>query len=297
VFDPLTIYDLREIIHQTNFVSKIQILFCLLLSVSLGKVSAQNLKTAGVNSQLYVGTSEDQPLIVGLGGSEGGNAWASNFWKPTRDQFLAKGYAFLALGYFGVDGAPDTLDRIAIDQVYHAISEAAKNPRINAKKIAIIGGSRGGDLALLIGSFFPGISCVIALVPAHVSFPGHTTHFSTSAWNYGGKDLPFIPVNEAAVPFLMKGNLRGAFEAMLQDSVAEQAARIKVERINGPVLLISATRDEISPSTPMCDKMIQSFKLNGFRHPYKHLAIEGSHAEPLKHFKEVFEFLAEHFRP
>lgn len=247
--------------------------------------------------KLYLAdSSSSQPLIVGLGGSEGGNAWASNHWKPVRDQFLQKGYAFLALGYFKTKGAPDTLNKIAIDSVYAAIMEAAKDPRINKKKIAIIGGSRGGDLALLLGSYYKNISCVVAIVPSHAVFPGNTTHFTTSSWTYKGKELPFIPVNEEAVPYMRQGNLRAAFEAMLKDSLAEQKALIKVEKVRGPILLLSATRDQVAPTTPMCEKIAGRLKAHRFKYPYEHIAIEGLHGEPLKHFDKVFSFFEEHFK-
>lgn len=41
------------------------------------------LETQNTESLLYLGESENQPLVVGLGGSEGGNAWASDHWKTT----------------------------------------------------------------------------------------------------------------------------------------------------------------------------------------------------------------------
>jgi uncharacterized protein len=152
------------------------------------------LNTPNVESKLYLSdSSSNQPLIVGLGGSEGGNAWASNYWKNTRDEFLKKGYAFLAIGYFKAKGTPDTLDRISIEQVHNAIAEATKNSKINKKKIAIIGGSRGGDLALLAGSYYKDIKAVVAIVPGNVAFPGNTNHFTTSSWTYRGKELPFVP--------------------------------------------------------------------------------------------------------
>ena len=34
-----------------------------------------------VEAELFLGDGERQPLIVGFGGGEGGNAWASDFWK------------------------------------------------------------------------------------------------------------------------------------------------------------------------------------------------------------------------
>ena len=271
----------------------------LLLGLCLATASPAQilLNTPNAESKLYLGHGRKQPLVVGLGGSEGGNAWASDHWATTRNQFLAKGYAFLAIGYFGTSGTPDTLNKIAVEAVYNAIKAATKNPAVAADRIAIIGGSRGGDLALLLGSYYPDIHCVVALVPSHAVFPGHTSHFSTSLWTYQGRELPFVPVNEAAVPFLMKRDLRGAFTAMLQDTVAEQSAAIRVEQIKAPILLLSATNDEIAPTTPMCAKMMAHLKRHHFPYPYEHHAIAGGHAEPLKHFDLVFAFLNKNFPP
>lgn len=275
----------------------IKYIFLLTLLILLSTTAfSQTLNTPNVNAQLYLGETDNQSLIVGLGGSEGGNAWASDYWKDTRDEFIRKGYAFLAVGYFGAKGTPEILDRISIDQVHDAIVAAAKNPKINKKKIAIIGGSRGGDLALLIGSYYKDIKCIVAIVPSHVAFPGHTKTFTTSAWTFKGKELPFVPVSEEAVPSLIKRDLRSAFEIMLKDTMAEEKAVIKVEKIKGPILLISATEDEIIPSTPMSEKMIARLKAKKFKHHFEHIAIEGSHAEPLKHFERVFTFLANHFK-
>jgi uncharacterized protein len=254
------------------------------------------LNTPNTQSILYVGKGKKQPLIVGLGGSEGGNAWTSDYWKKTRDQFIEKGYAFLAIGYFGTKGTPDTLQKIALEDVHNAIKEAAKNPKINRKKIAIVGGSRGADLALLLGSYYKDIKCVVGIVASHATFPGNTNHFSTSSWTYQMQELPFVPVNDDAVPFLMKGDLRGTFEAMLKDTIAEEKALIHVENINGPILLVSATKDEICPSTPMSEKMVERLKNKKFKYHFQHIPLEGGHAEPLKHFDLIFTFLENHFR-
>lgn len=257
---------------------------------------SQTLSTPGVNSQLFVGESDKQPLIVGLGGSEGGNPWASNYWKPTRDKFIDKGYAFLALGYFGAKGAPDTLDRISLEKVHAAILEAAKNPKVDKDKIAVIGGSKGGELALLLASHFNTISCVVAIVPSHVAFPGLTSHLSTSSWTYQGQEVAYVPVSEETIPALIKRDLRAAFDTMLKDKAAVEKALIPVENINGPVLLVSATKDEMWGSTPMSEAIMERLKAKEFAYPYEHIAIEGGHAEPLRHFDMIFDFLRKHFK-
>ena len=270
-------------------------IFGLFTVISSNSFSQTILATPNIESVLYLGNGKNQPLIVGLGGSEGGNAWTSDYWKKTRDQFIEKGYAFLALGYFGAKGTPDTLNKIAIEDVYNAIKIASKNNLISKKKIAIIGGSRGADLALLLGSYYKDIDCVVSIVGSNAVFPGHTNHFSTSCWTYQNKELPFVPVNDEAVPFLMKRDLRGALEAMLKDTVSVEKSTIKVEQIKGTILFLSATKDEICPSTPMAEMMVERLKSNKFKYHYEHKVIEGGHSEPLKHFDLIFKFLETNF--
>lgn len=263
--------------------------------ISFNALPQTTLITPNVESVLYVGNGTNQPLIVGFGGSEGGNSWSTDYWRTTREKFIEKGYAFLAIGYFGAKGTPDTLQKIAIEDVHNAIEAATMHKDIDNQKIAIVGGSRGADLALLLGSYYKDIKCVVGIVASHVTFPGNTTHFTTSTWTFNKRELPFVPVNEEAVPFLIKRDLRGTFETMLKDTLAAEKAVIKVEKINGPILLVSATRDEICPSTPMADKMIARLKANNFKHYVEHIAIEGGHAEPLNHFDSIFKFLADNF--
>jgi len=268
------------------------IVFIVLLS---GSLFAQKLNTPNVDSILFVGDGKKQPLVVGLGGSEGGNAWASDYWKKTRDQFIKRGYAFLAIGYFGAEGTPKNLDRISIEEVYRAIQTATKNPKVRKNRIAIVGGSRGADLALLLASYYDEIDCVVGLVASHAVFPAHTEKLSTSSWTFGGTELPFVPVSEEAIPAMIARDIRSAFEIMLKNKEAEAKSLIRVERINGPVLLISATRDEIAPTTPMANKIIERLQNANFKYCYRHYAIEGKHVEATKHFDKVFTFLEQYF--
>ncbi|HCA06298.1 acyl-CoA thioester hydrolase/BAAT C-terminal domain-containing protein [Chryseobacterium sp.] len=268
-------------------------IFCLLTFVCSLAKAQDTIQSKNTDAILYQPSQNIKGLVVGLGGSEGGNAWASKHWKTVRDQFLDKGYAFLALAYFGSENSPRLLEKIEIQDVYNAINLSKQ--KVRTEKVAVIGGSRGADLALLLGSYYPDISCIIGLSASHAVFPGNTDHFSTSSWTFGGKELPFVPVNEAAVPFMMERKIRKAFEAMLQDKESEQKSLIKVEQIKAPILLMSGTEDEICPSSEMSEKIIQRLKSNHFKYRYEHLPFKGSHSEPYQHFDKVFEFLQKNF--
>ncbi len=245
-----------------------------------------------VSQQLFVGKGKNQTLIVGLGGSEGGNPWASNYWKAQRERFLDQGYAVLALGYFGTKESPAKLDRIAIEGIHAAVMEAAKATEINRECIVVMGGSRGAELALLLGSLYPEYDAVIGIVAGSAVFPALTMTMDTPGWSHHGQLLPYVPVTPETYPALLRRDLRAAFSTMMQNTAALDAAAIPVEKINGPVMFLSAKQDEMWPSTEMSEMMTQRLKNKAFRFPVQHIAIEGSHSAPLKHFEQIEQFLS-----
>lgn len=253
-----------------------------------------------VDARLFAGPEGSvtkRPLIVGLGGAEGGNAWANARWKSQRDRFIEQGYAVLAVGYFGLPNTPEKLDRIALEGIHAAVLKAALDPRINASCIAVIGGSRGGELALLLGRYFDDISTVVALVPGSAVFPSLTEAMVTPGFALNRQPLPFVPMPWSATPELITGNLRGAFEKMMANASAMQTAAIAVEHINGPVLLVSATQDEFWPSKEMSDAMMARLAQQGFKHVHEHWPVVGGHSEPLDEFPRIEQFLDQHFAP
>lgn len=249
-----------------------------------------------VDAELFVRAGARRPLLVGLGGGEGGNAWATDAWKEQRERFLDQGYAMLAVGYFGTPNSPRQLDRISLDGVHAAIVQAARDPSVDGRCIALVGGSRGAELALLLASHYPDIDAVVAIVPGSAVFPALTDAMTTPGFSFHDQPLPFVPMTWSATPDLLVGNLRGAFETIMQDHAAMQRAAIAVERINGPLLFVSAAQDETWPSKEMGDAMMRRLKARGFRHHAEHLVVRGGHGEPLDEFPKMEAFLQRHFR-
>jgi pimeloyl-ACP methyl ester carboxylesterase len=244
-----------------------------------------------VNTELFLGEGENQPLIIGFGGAEGGNAWVRRSLKPQRDRFLADDYAVLAVAYFGEEGIPKDIDRISLEGVHEAIVAAASHPKVNRECIALIGGSKGAELALLLASRYPDIKAVVAVVPGNAVFAAHTVAMNTSSFSSHGEPVPFVPVPWSAVPALLKRDLRGAWERMLEDEEAVARAAIPVEKINGPILLLSATQDEFWPSSEMSESMVERLRKHDFPYRYDHVAVAGGHAAPQEQSKLVEDFL------
>ena len=88
-----------------------------------------------VETKLYLGDSENQPLIVAFGGGGGGNDWSRTYMKEKRDSLNKKGYAVLAIGYFNSNGTPKHLDRISLNAISDTIMSIAKHSKINESKI------------------------------------------------------------------------------------------------------------------------------------------------------------------
>lgn len=261
--------------------------FCVL---SCGQ-SDEERETAGVQSVLFLGEGINQRLVVGLGGSEGGNAWATERWKPIRDKFIKEGYSFLAVGYFKMEGTPEALDRISLEKIHDEIKKTLEHPNVSDEGIALIGGSKGAELALLLGTHYEDISCVVSVVGSHAAFPALTFGANTSSWTYNNREVPYVPAPWSSVPAMITGDLREAFVIMLEDTVAVNKALIEVEKIRGPVLCMSANKDEMWPSTEMSALLMKRLDEHNFPYAHEHIIIEGGHNEPLDEFDRVVEFL------
>lgn len=245
-----------------------------------------------MDTHLYLSDGMKQPLLVAFGGGSGGNDWERNYLKEKRDSILAHGYAFLAIGYFKSDHAPDALDRISLNAIADTIMNIARHaPQIDTTRIVLMGASKGGELVLNLASRYPCFTGVIALSTSHVSFPALTLSANTSSWTYNNEEVPFVPAPFETIWPALQGDLYGAFSLMLENKAAVTQAEIEVEKINGPILIISADEDEQWPAAEMSDQLVGRLKRNHFDHSYNHIVVRGKHTEPLNRFNIVYAFL------
>jgi pimeloyl-ACP methyl ester carboxylesterase len=250
-----------------------------------------------VDTHLYLSDSTYQPLVVAFGGGSGGNDWERNYLKDKRDEFLARGFAVLAIGYFKTDQSPGSLDRISLNAISDTILQIAKRyPQLDTSRIILLGASKGGELVLNLASRFRHFKGVIALSTSHVSFPALTMGANTSSWQYNDRDVSYVPAPFRTLGPALRGDLYHAFSIMLEDERAVALAEIEVEKINGPILILSGKQDDQWPATQMSQQVVNRLGSKNFKYTYRHLAFEGGHIEPLNHFDEVFTFLETEFK-
>jgi poly(3-hydroxybutyrate) depolymerase len=195
--------------------------------------------------------------IVVLGGSEGG------LHDEQARTLAERGFAALALAYFGVDPLPKSLRAIPVETVTRGIDWLVARPEVDGARIGILGTSKGGELALLAAAREPRIRATAALVPSayvwfDLAFDGSP---ETSSWSAGGAPVPYIASDQTADmavgrAFATGGSVsfRDTFAASFAAAPAavRERATIPVERIAGPVLCVAASDDREWDSAGAC---------------------------------------------
>ncbi|MCA6414306.1 MAG: hypothetical protein IM589_01225, partial [Cytophagales bacterium] len=245
-----------------------------------------------MDTHLYLSDGAKQPLIVAFGGGSGGNDWERNYLKNKRDSILAHGFAVLAIGYFKTENSPGSLDRISLNAITDTILSIAKRiPQIDTARIILMGASKGGELVLNLASRYSCFKGVIALSTSHISFPAITISANTSSWMHNEREVTYVPAPFKTLWPALKGDLLGAFSMMLENTEAVTKAEIEVEKINGPIFILSAEQDEQWPAKEMSEQLVERLKQKNFTHRYEHIVVKGTHIEPLNHFDKVYAFL------
>jgi dienelactone hydrolase len=220
------------------------------------------------------------PGVLVLGGSDGGKL------DHAAALLASHGYAALSLAYFGVEDRPPQLLRIEIEYFERALAWLAARPEVDGDALAVVGLSRGGELALLLASLLPQLKAVVAGSPSSVVQAGVAsyTDFTQPAWIRNGEPLPYLSGGKLgpgaflrSLPsFLLRRPMRQrkTFERLLRDPGRVRQAAIPVERIGGPVLLISGGDDQLWPSSRYCEQIVERLEAHHHPHPYRHLCYE-----------------------
>lgn len=202
--------------------------------------------------------------IVVLGGSGG----RLNTVYP---EILAEqGFVVLALAYFKAPGLPATLDEVPIETVSRALDFLEQLPEVDKRAgFGILGVSRGSELALLAAAYDQRIRAAAAIVPSSVAWHGQT---GPTAWTVDAQPVSSLSfARRSEQPILIRA------QQALSTAPANQA-QLPVERINGPLLLVSASQDHIWPSTAMARQLVERLETHGFAYPVNHLILADDHS-------------------
>ena len=218
------------------------------------------------------------PVVVVLNGSGGG------INEPRGALYASHGYQAFALGYFKAPGLSPFITGTPLEYLETGLRWAHRELQPRDGFVAVAGQSRGGELSLLLGATYPDlVSAVIAYVP------GAMVHGAQGAgdparggwqgvtWTKDGAPLPHLwQQNQAVHWHPWAGDApptrhHSVFFEGLKDRALVAQARIPVEQIAGPVLLVSGRDDRAWPSSLYSRMVVSTLARHGHPHLVRHL--------------------------
>ena len=229
----------------------------------------QKILCEGFQGIFYSSKTKEKAMIV-VSGSDGGIKWANKI----ASVYSAHGVTSLAIAYWKTKYTSKTLALIPIEIIQSAVHWLKKN---GYSKVGIYGVSKGAEFALLSGSLIPQIEFVIAVSPSCCVFEGiaKSAYSNTSSWTWGGQPLPYASFHHISVSIvknLFKNHEFGFAKQYLEVLATEKKEEniIKVESINGPILLLSAQEDAQWPSAEMGMMICDRLNKKGFAFSFHH---------------------------
>jgi acetyl esterase/lipase len=180
-------------------------------------------------------------------------------------------------------GLPHDLIGIPLEYFEKALDWLRHQDGVAFDRLAVWGGSRGGELALLLGSRFPALKAVVGGVPSALVWPGvNERRGFDAAWTWRGIAIPFLARGSAgdfaehAETISMPGggtafSYAPSFEWSMRDQSSLEDYTIPVEKIQGPVLLVGGADDRLWPSCHFVAMV--SERLRAKSHPFHDEAV------------------------
>lgn len=217
-------------------------------------------------------TPGPHPAVMILNGSGGGMN------EPRAALYASHGFVALALAYFKAPGLSNYISNTPLEYFKRGLDWIRETQKPAKGFVALNGQSRGGELVLLLASLYPDdVSAVVAYVPGAVVHGGQN-----AADPAVGRDGPAWLLDGKPVVHIWNDNRMASWAAYdagqrhevsirtaLRDAEAVARARIPVERIRGPVILLSGTDDGAWPSSEYSRMVVDSLRANHHPHDYQ----------------------------
>jgi dienelactone hydrolase len=243
------------------------------------EVRVRDVRVNGLVGRLYEPAEPGRhPGVIVLSGSEGGMD------EMEAALLSSHGYTAFALAYFGAPGLPKELVEIPLEYFRGGIDWLKAQDSVDGSHLAITGGSKGAEAALVVAATFPEFRAVVARAPSSVVWEGIGKKKSSS-WSLHGRPVDYVPLGGFPRNLAQSTGpvrLLDLYRAGLDDKASVSNAAIPVERIRGGVLLISGKDDQLWPSALMGEALMARLKENRFAYPYFHLCYDGAgHSIPM----------------
>lgn len=181
----------------------------------------------------------------------------------------------------GKEGLPKLPEEIELEYFENAIGWLVEQPEVNPDKVVVMGASRNAELALVLASTFPKkISGVIAYAPSSVSWSNTVLPYNSNeikaSWKYKGIDIPYVPMNKISGSNSDTINTLNYWKSGLNKIDFIEKAAIQVEKIQGPILLLSGKDDKVWPASLMANQIEQRLQEYQFKYSFQNIKYDNA---------------------
>ena len=220
----------------------------------------------------FYDAGEKDKVVITFSGSDGGST-ASDAMAWTYRQH---GISALGVTLFAGKDTGKNLDLVPLEYVENAIAWLKGQ---GYERIAVDGISKGSEYALLAAATFEDIGCVVARVPSYFvseGMIGKKGPSGTSSWSWRGEELSYTPykIREFHVMKQLLTHKEFNILAYNEGKDVTPESVIPMERIQGPVLLLSTEADTVWPSARQAAYIVDYLAARDFPYEVKSLTYE-----------------------
>ena len=212
----------------------------------------------------FYDAGEKEKVVITFSGSDGGSSASDTMaWY-----YKEHGISALGVTLFAGKDTGKYLDEVPLEYVEKAIEWLHSQ---GYEKIAVDGVSKGSEYALLAASQFDDITCVVARAPSYFiseGMIGKKAPSGTSCWSYQGEGFAYTPYKVREFDVVKQFSTHHEFNILEYNSGKEvlEESVIPMEKINGPILLLSTESDTVWPSAEQADYIENYLEEKGFPH-------------------------------
>ena len=185
--------------------------------------------------------------------------------ERVRARLLAEaGLTALAIRWFGGPGQPPGICEVPLETFTAAVDLLQQH---GARRIGVLGTSKGAEAAMLTAVHDPRVDAVVALSPSSGLWnnvgPGldGADRPYRSCWTWQGQPLPFVPIDDTWTKTEPEGEpvaVRGWYEQSERTFAhLVPAAAVPVERTRADLLLVAGGDDRMWPSVPSARRLAE----------------------------------------
>ncbi len=199
---------------------------------------------------------------------------------------VSQGYAVFIMAYFNYENLPKELYDIPLETFLSGVRWLRQQTEVDEKHIAAMAPSKGAEGILAAASYLPemNLNALVAIAPSNVVWQGigRGKPKPQSSWSLQGESLSYFAMNALKIlpqfiarfysrllkltrlfPSLERISLLPAYSDVKKNKYQNTAAKIPVEKIMAPLLLIAGVEDKMWPSSYMSRCIIEKRRAAG----------------------------------